>query len=100
LGVSAFLENLGVTFVCGLQIDDIPPRVGCNDHDALADWLQEVFAAWLLSRREQLMATEWFVRGWAEQVLTPDPSGRYRSVYTVLSECVEQIEAWMEDGIE
>lgn len=100
MGVSAFLEDLSVDFVCDLAADAVPPSIAWNDRDALARWLQEAFALWLLGRRDEVMAREWFVRGWAELVVAPDGAGRYQNVYKVLPERVEQIEAWLQDLID
>jgi isopentenyldiphosphate isomerase len=58
VGVSTFLENLGVAFVFGLDVDDIPTHIDLNDRSALSGWLHEAFAMWLLDRRDQVMAGE------------------------------------------
>jgi hypothetical protein len=100
LGVSNFLENLSVDFVCELSADAIPPQIAWNDHAALAHWVQEEFAVWLLGCRDEVMAEEWFARGWAELVLTPDTAGCYHNVYRVASDRVDQIEAWLQDLVD
>jgi hypothetical protein len=100
LGVSSFLENLSVDFVSDLSEDAVPPHIVWNDHAALAHWVQEAFAVWLLGCRDEVMAEEWFSRGWAELVLAPDAAGCYHNVYKVATDCVDQIEAWLQDAVD
>jgi hypothetical protein len=97
VGVISFLNQLERSFLNQLDANAIPKHLNPQDGEAVHDWFHEAFAYWLLDHRDELLAKEWVRRGWAELLLTPSEAGPLKETYRVKPECVEQIEAWMQD---
>jgi hypothetical protein len=100
VGVSSFLRRLEYSFLNELDGKDIPHNLDPKDGETSNAWLDEAFANWLLEHRDELMAKEWAKRGWVQW--TPKPLGRgtLKESYQVNPDCVDQIDAWLQDEID
>ncbi len=63
-------------------------------------WFKEAFGLWFLKHRNDLLAREWVRRGWAEYVLKPTGSSELKETHRVRPECVEKVDAWLQDEID
>ena len=100
MGVTSFLHQLEAFFLTQLDSKEIPKHLDPKDGDAVRAWFHEAFGYWLLKHRDDLLAKEWARRGWAEYTLKPAASGELQESYRVKPDCVQQIDAWLQDEID
>jgi predicted DNA-binding transcriptional regulator len=100
VGVTAFINKLETRFLNQLKDDELPRNLDPNDRDSVRAWFKEAFGLWFLKHRDDLLAREWARRGWAEYILKPTESGGLKEIHRVRPECVEKIDAWLQDEID
>jgi hypothetical protein len=100
VGVTSFLGRLEASFLTQLDSKEIPKHLDPKDGETLTAWFHEAFGYWLLQHRDDLLAKQWARKGWAECTLERMPSGELKETYRVKPECVEQINAWLQDEID
>ncbi len=99
MGVTSFTRDLETYFLNQLEGDAIPKRVDARDWCAVQAWFREAFGLWFLEHRDELLGREWARLGWAEVVLRPTESGTLRQFFRLKPECVDTVDAWMQDEV-
>ena len=100
MGMTTFINKLETRFLNQLTDDEIPKDLDPRDGESVRVWFKKAFGLWFLKNRDDLLAREWVRRGWAESILKPTESGELKESHRVKPECVETIDAWMQDEIE
>ncbi|MHC4402732.1 MAG: hypothetical protein ACYTG0_23970 [Planctomycetota bacterium] len=100
MGVTSFTERLESHFLNQLDPTDIPKEIDPRDWETVREWFKEAFGYWFLEHRDALIGREWVKRGWAESVLQPDPAGKLKESFRVKPECIDTIDAWLQDEID
>jgi len=100
MGMTAFMKTLETNFLNQLEPEAIPKHLDPRDWDAVQTWFKDAFGFWFLERRDELLGREWARRGWADVVLRPTESGRLKEFFRLKPECVETVDAWLQDQLE
>ena len=100
MGVTSFTKKLETHFLNQLDPKHIPKHLDPKDKDAVNAWFKEAFGYWFLEHRDELLGREWVKRGWAESVLQTGESGKLSESFRVKPECVEKIDAWLQDQLD
>ncbi len=100
MGVTVFVNKLETRFLNQLTDDEVPEDLDPSDGDSVQAWFKRAFGLWFLKHRDDLLAREWVRRGWAENVLKPTGSSELKETYRVRPECVEKVDAWLQDEID
>ncbi len=98
--MTAFNDKLETQFLNQLADDEIPKNLDPKDGTVVQAWFETAFMAWFLKHRDDLLARESVRRGWAENILRPTGSSELKETYRVRPECVEKVDAWLQDEID
>ena len=100
MGISCFLRDLETHFLNQLGDSDIPSEIDVSDWDEVQKWFADAFAKWFLQNLEHVLSREWVRRGWADYILKPSTPGQLNEGYRVRPECVDEIDAWLQDKMD